>query len=50
MRSVFDGICWVAHRMWRVPIWRESAFLACPTGWLCNHWPAFERWYWKEID
>lgn len=40
--------CWFLHRMWRIPIWNRSTFLACPIAWLAYRSPRFDAWYWRH--
>lgn len=43
--------CVILHRLWWVPVWNRSAFLACPLVVLTSHrHPRIAAWYWKGIS
>ena len=46
MRWAVNLLCLVLHRMWWVPLWNRSLFLACPGAWLASRSARFRRWYW----
>lgn len=46
MRRLVELPCAVLHRLWWLPIWNQSALLACPISWLTSHSVRFRHWFW----